>query len=170
MIRIAITGPESSGKTTLCRSLSEHLNVSFVPEFARSYLEKTNGEYDYPDLNKIAMGQLERVKSSNSEVVISDSDFSVLEIWSQYKYGSVSTSIQELVKQDLFDLHILCTPDIPWEEDSLRENPDNRDQLFELYKDSLSNYGKNFIVVSGSHESRFEKSLQSIRSTFKSLN
>lgn len=103
MIRIAITGPESSGKTTLCRSLSEHLNVSFVPEFARSYLEKTNGEYDYPDLNKIAMGQLERVKSSNSEVVISDSDFSVLEIWSQYKYGSVSAYIQELVKQDLFD-------------------------------------------------------------------
>ena len=136
MIRIAITGPESSGKTTLCRSLSEHLNVSFVPEFARSYLEKTNGEYDYPDLNKIAMGQLERVKSSNSEVVISDSDFSVLEIWSQYKYGSVSAYIQELVKQDLFDLHILCTPDIPWEQDSLRENPDNRDQLFELYKDS----------------------------------
>ena len=162
MIRIAITGPESSGKTTLCRSLSEYLNVSFVPEFARFYLEKTNGEYDQPDLNKIAMGQLERVNSSNSEVVISDSDFSVLEIWSQYKYGSVSTSIQELVKQDLFDLHILCTPDIPWEEDSLRENPHNREQLFELYKDSLSNYGKNFIVVSGSHESRFEKSLQSI--------
>lgn len=162
MIRVAITGPESSGKTTLCRSLSEHLNVSFVPEFARSYLEKTNGEYDQPDLDKIAMGQLERVNSSNSEVVISDSDFSVLEIWSQYKYGSVSTSIQELVKQDLFDLHILCTPDIPWEEDSLRENPNNREQLFELYKDSLSNYGKNFIVVSGSHEGRFEKSLQSI--------
>ena len=162
MIRIAITGPESSGKTTLCLALSEHFNVVSIPEFARAYLGKTDGKYDQPDLDQIAEGQLESIISSSNKVDICDTDFSVLEIWSQYKYGNVSVPIQKLVEQDLFDLHILCTPDIPWEEDPLREKADNRDQLFELYKASLDRYNKNFIIVSGEHKTRIEKSLQFI--------
>ncbi len=162
MIRIAITGPESSGKTTLCQSLSEHFNVDFIPEFARTYLEITDGKYKQPDLDEIAKGQLESITSSQSKINVCDSDFSVLEIWSAYKYGNVSDYIRELVKKDLFDLHILCTPDIPWEEDALRENPDTRDHLFELYKESLNRHNKNFIIVSGEHKNRIKKSLQFI--------
>jgi len=167
MIRIAITGPESSGKTTLCKSLSEHYKVAFIPEFARAYLEKTAGEYNQLDIDRIAEGQLESLSASIGEINICDTDFSVLEIWSSYKYGNVSDSIQGLVAQDLFDLHILCSPDIPWEADSLRENPDNRDELFELYKVSLKKHNKNFIIVSGEHNNRVEKSLQSIDSILK---
>ena len=162
MIRIAITGPESSGKTTLCQSLSEHFNVDFIPEFARTYLEITDGKYKQPDLDEIAKGQLESITSSQSKINVCDSDFSVLEIWSDYKYGNVSDYIRELVKKNLFDLHILCTPDIPWEEDALRENPDTRDHLFELYKESLNRHNKNFIIVSGEHKNRIKKSLQFI--------
>ena len=162
MIRIAITGPESSGKTTLSQSLAEYLNVVFIPEYARSYLEKTNGRYNQSDLDLIAKGQLESISAPQNKIIICDTDFSVLEIWSQYKYGSVSDSIQSIVEQNLFDLHILCTPDIPWEEDSLRENPVNRDQLFELYKESLNRHNKKFIIVTGEHKNRIEKSLHSI--------
>ena len=162
MIRIAVTGPESSGKTTLCQSLSEHYNVEFIPEFARVYLEKTNGEYDQADLDKMGQGQLKSILSSQNTLDICDSDFSVLEIWSNYKYGNVSDYINDLAKKDLFDLHILCTPDIPWEEDSLLENPDTRDLLFELYKKSLNKHNKNFIIVSGEHINRLENSLETI--------
>jgi nicotinamide riboside kinase len=66
------------------------------------------------------------------------------------------------VAQDLFDLHTLCWPDIPWEADPLRENPDNRDKLFELYKASLIQYNKNFIIISCGLEKRFEQCLQNI--------
>lgn len=163
MIRIAITGPESSGKTTLSQSLAEHFSVDYIPEFARVYLEKKTDKYIQSDLDQIAEGQLKSINSfSHCEVNICDSDFSVLEIWSQYKYGNVSVLIQNLVEQDLFDLHILCAPDIPWEEDPLRENAETRDQLFELYKASLDRYDKNYIIVSGEHKSRLKKSLQSI--------
>jgi len=162
MIKIAITGPESSGKTTLSQSLSEHYNVAFIPEFARDYLEQIKGEYSQSDLDEIAQGQLKTIVSSHNEIDICDSDFSVLEIWSNYKYGNVSDYIAELVKKELFDLHILCTPDIPWEEDVLRENPDNRDELFEIYKKSLNKHNKNYIIVSGDHKNRIKKSLQSI--------
>ena len=162
MIRIAITGPESSGKSTLCQALSKHYEVEYIPEFARSYLEKNNGVYIQTDLDEIGKGQLDLIQSSKAEMVISDTDFSVLEIWSQYKYNETSKLIQDLARKKLFDLHILCTPDIPWEEDPLRENPDNRDELFELYLNALKKHEKNFTVVSGAHSERVEKSLKSI--------
>ncbi|NOQ74255.1 MAG: AAA family ATPase [Crocinitomix sp.] len=162
MIRIAITGPESSGKTTLCQALSEHFKVAFIPEFARTYLEGTKGEYEQSDLDQIGRGQLKSIQSSQNKIAVCDSDFSVLEIWSHYKYGNVSDFISELVDKEIFDLHILCTPDIPWEADPLRENPDNRSQLFELYVASLNKYNKNYIIVSGEHINRVEKSLERI--------
>lgn len=167
MIRIAITGPESSGKTTLCRSLAEHFKVEPILEYAREYLENTNGVYNHSDLDKIAQGQLNAINNLREPVAICDSDFSVLEIWSSYKYGTASELIKELVAKDLFDLHILCNPDIPWEEDPLRENPDNRDQLFKLYERSLIKHNKHFITVSGDQNKRLEKSLQNINLLLK---
>ncbi len=167
MLRIALTGPESSGKTTLSTSISEHYGVSFVAEYARMYLENNKGLYEQKDLDCIAQGQLERILSSKEEIVISDTDFSVLEVWSQYKYGEVSAVINEYSRQDLFDLHILCCPDIPWEEDSLRENPTSRNELFERYKESLLKHNKRSIIVAGPHEARLKKSLQSIDALLK---
>ncbi|MCB0706487.1 MAG: ATP-binding protein, partial [Saprospiraceae bacterium] len=48
--RILITGPESSGKTTLARSLAEAQDEPWVPEYAREYLEKYGPDYTLNDL------------------------------------------------------------------------------------------------------------------------
>ena len=167
MLRIAITGPESTGKTTLALALSEYYKVSFIPEYAREYLEKRNGNYEQSDLDTIAKGQFQSLESSLDKVIICDSDFSVLEIWSQYKYKNVSELIYSLVGKKLFDLHILCCPDIPWETDPLRENQNSREHLFELYKKSLLQNNKHFIVVNGSPKNRLEKSLAAIDTLIK---
>ena len=54
-IKIAITGPESCGKTTLSKALKKHYKESIlVPEFAREYLHKLNSKYQYSDLLNIA--------------------------------------------------------------------------------------------------------------------
>lgn len=162
MIKVAITGPESSGKTTLSVALADHFKIDFIPEFAREFLEHSSGKYDQTDLDIIAKGQLDNILSKKNELTISDTDFIVLEIWSQYKYGAVSRYINELVQKNVFDLHILCTPDIPWEEDPLRENSNSRNELFDLYLKSLIRHNKNFIIVSGDQNERVIKSLKSI--------
>lgn len=167
MMKVAITGPESSGKTTLCAALSAHYGVSYVPEYARMHLEKTQGAYEQKDLDLIAVGQFESVLLSSEDIVISDTDFLVLEVWSNYKYKKVSTLINEFICKDLFDLHILCSPDIPWEEDLFRESPNSRHELFELYLESLNQHGKNFIIVSGTHEERLRKSCQAMDTFMK---
>ncbi|MGB1104760.1 MAG: AAA family ATPase [Crocinitomicaceae bacterium] len=162
MIRIAVTGPESSGKTSLCQALANHYKIAFIPEYARTYLEHTNGVYNQKDLDKIAQGQFESVITASGEIIISDTDFVVMEIWSIYKYQNASEYITELVKKDLFDLHILCAPDIPWEPDPLREKPNDREELFERYKSALEGYQKEFIIVQGNPKNRLIKSLEKI--------
>ena len=57
-IKIAITGPESSGKTTLAKELAKYFKNSFlVNEFSREYLEKLTRKYIFADLLNIAKGQ-----------------------------------------------------------------------------------------------------------------
>jgi nicotinamide riboside kinase len=58
-IRIAVTGPESTGKTTLAKQLAEHFSGQYIPEFAREYVEKLSDHYTYEDVEIIANHQVE---------------------------------------------------------------------------------------------------------------
>ncbi len=53
---IVMTGPESSGKTTLAKQLADCWNVPLVPEIARDYL-RGKDSYQQHDLVEIAKQQ-----------------------------------------------------------------------------------------------------------------
>ncbi len=57
--KIVIIGPESTGKTTLCRQLAAHYKTLWVPEYAREYLVTNGKDYTYDNLLTIAKGQLD---------------------------------------------------------------------------------------------------------------
>ena len=166
MIRIALTGPESSGKTTLAIALAEHFSASLHLEYARLYLEQLNRPYEHSDLDKIALGHLAQFEKDGSPLQIIDTDFIVMHDWSQRRFGSITPLIDELVARNYFDLHILCTPDMPWEFDDQREYPNDRDRLFADYHSLLQEKKKRFIVVSGSEAERKEKSVDAICALF----
>lgn len=157
-MRIAITGPESSGKTTLAKLLAQKLNGVFIPEFAREYLIRQNCNYIQKDLDSIAKGQLKLWQACENNLLIADTDLSVIYIWSKYKYNSVSDYIEKSFSKQIddgyFEYYILCTPDTPWEDDVLRENPDNRDQLMNLYIQELDKRNVPYTIVKGTNEER----------------
>jgi nicotinamide riboside kinase len=162
MIRIAVTGPESSGKSTLSSSLASLVNGVLIPEYAREYLTKTNGLYTQSDLDDIAKGQLSMWENVENEHVICDTEMLVLKIWSEYKYGTCSTFISDALQKQRFDHYFLCRPDIPWEEDSLREHPHERAKLFEIYRMELIGLQAPFTILEGSNETRIQKCLNVI--------
>ena len=85
-LKIAFTGPESSGKTTLAKWLSEELSAVCCDEYARKYLEKKD-TYDQKDLTEIAKGQLkEWNKNNESRLLIADTEMLVIQIWSLLKF------------------------------------------------------------------------------------
>ena len=168
MNKIIVTGPESSGKTTLCKQLSEHFNLPFNKEYAREYLNKLNRKYKQDDLVEIAKEQLqnEQLTTNNKKLSIHDTDLITIKIWSNYKYGSCDKwIINQIEKQKTENrFYLLCQPDIPWKEDLQRENPNDREELFEIYKKELEDLGHNYFIVEG--ENRKEKTLEKLLTSF----
>ena len=159
-LKIAFTGPESTGKTSLSKLVAETFDGVYVPEFSRSFLEKTNGFYEEGDLDTIAQGQCSDLVShfaAEHRLIVSDTDMTVMKVWSQFKYGRVSQVIEQLYQEENFDHLFLCDTDIPWEEDPLREHPESREELFALYLELIHAKTKNFTIVKGSLEERFKQ-------------
>lgn len=168
-LKIAITGPESSGKTTIAKLLTEELNASYIPEFAREYLENLDRSYTIKDLDGIAQGQVDRWNDApKDKLLVCDTELVVMKIWSEFKYSKVSDKILELLDKQRFDIYLLCKPDIPWEPDVLRENPDDREMLFEMYLKELESRKLPFVILEGSIESRLKRALKILDDLFSS--
>jgi len=163
MLKIVITGPESTGKTTLANQLAMHFNTIPVPEFARHYIEGLSRPYNYDDLEKIAKHQIEiedQQMTMPLPMLICDTDLITIKIWSVIKYGHCSPWIEETIKKRQYDHYLLCEPDLPWEFDEQRENPENRDELFQLYKKEIESLGKSFSIINGIGDVRLEKAIE----------
>jgi len=158
MGKIIFIGPESSGKTTLCKKISNHLKIPFNEEYARAYLEKTNGSYTKKDLLNIAKQQLIKEKKK----ILLDTDLISIKIWSEYKFKHCDKWIVEQIYKQKTEkrFYFLCKPDIPWESDPLRENPNNRDDLFAIYKKELNRLEHTYFIID--KERRFEKAILKI--------
>ena len=64
MYKVGIIGPESTGKSTLARELAEQFKGTYVPEYAREYVErKGSTEVTYDELCGIARHQIEEITS-----------------------------------------------------------------------------------------------------------
>ncbi len=161
MIRISITGPESTGKSWLAENLAEHYKTKWVPEYARTYLEDIYRPYNYNDILVIAQNQYEKenLAAENAELLFCDTDFCVTSIWCKVKYGKCHEWITEKLEQNNYALYLLCDIDLPWQYDPLREHPEMRSELFTMYHDLLLESRFNYRVVNGTGEERLHNAV-----------
>ena len=108
----------------------------------------------------IAEGQSELITQAanhTNQLLVSDTDLTVVMVWSLYKYNKVHPTIEHLFQSEKFDLLFLCDIDTPWVFDPLREHPNERKEILALYKKILNENNRDFILLSGSIEERLEK-------------
>ena len=166
MIKIVITGPESTGKTTLAMQLSTYFKTVWVSEYARRYIDQLNQPYGFDDLEKIAKGQLELEDKKlllAKKLIFCDTDLLTIKIWSEVKFNKCSKWIQKQVEERYYDHYLLCKPDLPWEYDPQREHPEQRNELFFLYEKELKKYGKSFSIIEGAGEQRLNNAIKVIQ-------
>lgn len=165
--KIAIVGPESSGKSALAIQLSRHFKAPLVVEYAREYLTARNGVYHPKDLIEIAKGQLKLEESAlqkASNLIICDTNLLVIKIWSLYKYKTCAEEIEKGWKESNYDLQLLLRPDLVYQEDPLRENPvfEERELLFQEYENELKAQNASYAIVEGKGEKRVKNALKEI--------
>jgi NadR type nicotinamide-nucleotide adenylyltransferase len=159
IIRIAVTGPESTGKTTLAKELAKKYNTVWVPEIARNYLTHLNRPYEEKDLAEIARLQRseeEKLINKANQIIFCDTEMLVIKIWSEFKYKSVDPYILNELQNQNYDAYLLCGTDLPWEYDVLREHPGMRESLYKLYYSELEKMNAPFIEVWGTVEERIK--------------
>lgn len=171
VIKIAVVGPESTGKSWLSEQLAKLFNTCWVPEYSREYLKNLNGDYNLQDIININEGQIKNendfIKKANS-ILFCDTSPLVNKIWCEFKYQTCPAEIEESFIKNTYNFHLLCNIDLPWQEDPLREHPNNRKELFDLYHQTLIKNSIPFAIVKGMEYKRIESALDAlIRNKYK---
>ncbi len=165
LIRIAVTGPESTGKTTLAKALAAHYQTVVVKEAARRFLNRLNRPYVYEDLAHIACKQTlaeYRGMKKGNKYVFFDTEFTVLKIWALERFGDCPEIILNRIRKNHYDLYLLCNIDLNWVNDPLRENPHNRSYLFHKFEEEMIARKLPYTIISGQGEARLQKAIAAI--------
>jgi len=170
IIKVVLFGPESTGKTTLSKQLARHYNTVWTPEYAREYLQKKwNNERktcEKEDLIPIAIGQMNlenKLGKKADKLLICDTDLLETKVYSEEFYGgTVNLKLSEAVDRNKYDLYLLTYIDTPWEEDDLRDRPEQRLEMFTAFENTLKKYKKNYILLKGDKETRLKNATEAI--------
>lgn len=169
MQRINITGPESTGKSTLTAQLAAHFGAEFVPEYARAYLAEHGAAYSLPDLEAIARGQLRQEEEAagqaavrGSRLLFCDTDLLVMKVWAEHAFSVCPLWILEELRRPRYTLTLLLNVDLPWQPDPLREHPHLRQHFMDVYRREVRALGWPVAEISGSGEQRLAQAVAAV--------
>jgi HTH-type transcriptional regulator, transcriptional repressor of NAD biosynthesis genes len=172
--RVAVVGAESTGKTTLAQQLAAHYQTSWVPEFAREYLDRKDAEHPLAvltlaDIAEIACGQLaseERLARQANRVLICDTELLTTRLWSEHFFGTCEDWIERTAAERRYDLYLLTDIDVAWAADPHRNAPQSRQPFSNRLRRELESRERRFVLVSGPADERLRQAIAAVNSLF----
>jgi HTH-type transcriptional repressor of NAD biosynthesis genes len=175
--KIVLYGPESTGKTMLSQKLADHYKTLYAPEYARYYLDLKRALYDPygrksdeicapQDIPQIAIGQIafeDAILEQATKLLFCDTNPLTTYIYNKYYYNKEDEWIATAAVDRKYDLYLLTNIDVPWVADPPhRDRPNDRQELYDLFKNELVKRNLPFVDISGSYDNRFELSVKYI--------
>lgn len=163
--RIAIVGPESTGKSTITAQLALHYQTLWVPEYARYYCAALTAPCDLQDEINMFHGQVALEESitaiAQKELIFCDTTFLTVKIWSDEVFGETPEMVLEALPNYHYDLYLLMDIDLPWQEDPLRDFPDKREYFMQVWHKELKALNANYTVINGT-EDRLDNAIAAV--------
>jgi len=165
--KIAIVGPESTGKSTITKLLAKHYHTLWVAEFARYYCAALTAPCTMQDEINMFHGQIALEESvlsmAEKDFIFCDTTFLTVKIWSDEMLGEAPKIVLDALPERPYDLYLLLDIDLPWQEDPLRDFPDQREYFMSVWVKELQDLQANYVVISGI-EDRLQNAIQAIDS------
>lgn len=183
--RIIVVGAESTGTTTLAKALTEHYRPRFprlteVPEFGREYTytkfdelrartadaELQNMVWTAQDFGLIGARQtdMENAAADSCPLVIADTDALATTLWERFYLGEGSFgsfhAADVLPRRDVY--LVTDHEGVEFEDDGWREGEHRRAEMTEWFKETLTEEGHSWILVTGDHERRMKTAVEII--------
>ena len=165
ILKIAIVGPESTGKSTMSEYLAEYYHTVWVPEYARGYCEKLTEPPTWQDEINMFYGQIALEKEylpKANKILICDTTFITVKIWSDYTFGRSPQEVLDELPRHHYDLYLLLNIDLPWQEDPLRDFPHMRDHFMDVWYKELNALNANYVTISGTGQERYANAVAAI--------
>ncbi len=163
--KIAIVGPESTGKSTISAQLAAHYNTVWVPEFAREYCAALTEPCTWEDEINMFRGQLELEKNllpQANGILFCDTTFITVKIWSDEMFGRSPQEVLDELPKHPYDLYLLMDIDLPWQDDPLRDFPHLREHFMEIWHKELKALDATYYLISGTDEERLSNAIKKI--------
>lgn len=170
LVRVCVTGPESTGKTSLAQRLAEWANTEWVPEASRVYAERKVVPLTAHDVGPIAREHIAladaaagRAQARGRSMLVLDTDLLSTVVYARHYYGAAPWWVERAERERRADLYLLCDVDVPWIPDGIRDRPENREAMLALFHRALASRHANVVRVRGGWEERWATARDAVR-------
>ena len=151
--KIAIVGPESSGKSTMIKKLAHHYNGNIVHEYGRTLSEAKKNDLTKDDFMQITEGQQAlidiAINKGRSPYVFIDTEAYVTYLFSKIYLDEYTEEILKYGKNQEIDHYIVLAPTVKWVNDGTRVlgDQEKRERFFNNLTAILIEHKKSYTII-----------------------
>lgn len=167
VLRVAILGAESTGKSTLAAALAARYDTAWVPEYLREFVATEQRVPFEGEQLRIAQIQLERERQATAlarRLLFCDTAPFMTALYSEVYWGRVDVELDALARTHDYALTLVAAPDGPWVPDGLqRDSAAVRQQVHTALIERLERHAIGFTLLTGSLELRLLQAAQVLK-------
>lgn len=172
MIKVVVTGSESTGKSELAGRLGAHFGAPVSREFVREYAAARGGPLGFADHGPIARGQMaaeDEAIARAGDLVVLDTDLVSTVVYCDHYFGRCPRWIEDAARDRAGHLYLLHAPDVPWVADGVRDRGHMRDAMHALFVSRLDALGLRYTEIQGDWDARFAQALRAIDEVMRAV-
>ncbi len=170
--RVVVLGAESTGTTTLARTLAESLDTQWVPEYGREYswtrdMSKPWTDWEFEQIAAEQNFREDAAAGQCNRVLVCDTDSLATLIWQRRYMGRPSAGVARLATARRADLYLLTGDEIPFVQDGIRDGEHIRHDMHRWFEKLLAAQRVPWAVLRGDQAERLEAAQRAVGALFE---